>query len=175
MVHIKKKNLKKKNTTLWTGWEKSWIPPPYFCLNFPCYPEEQGRASLCYNNTRRKWLNGERTHLGSGSSCLWPVLVLLMMVAPKCTHKEPSPQLPAVWCHQFSSVQSLSRVRLFATPWIASSKWSWTPSPSSLLMTFMMDGIINTKTNFTQRGESPGMLDEIVETACLIWCLTFYY
>ena len=99
---LKKKSLK-KNTTLWTGWEKSWIPPPYFCLNFPCYPEEQGRTSLCYNNTRRKWLNGERTHLGSGSSCLWPVLVLLMMVAPKCTHKEPSPQLPSVWCHPLSS------------------------------------------------------------------------
>ena len=41
--------------------------------------------------------------------------------------------------HQFSSVQSLSRVRLFATPWIAArqASLSITNSQSSLKLTFM--------------------------------------
>ena len=47
------------------------------------------------------------------------------------------PRNQVLSCHQFSSVQSLSRVRLFATPWIAArqASLSITNSRSSLRLT----------------------------------------
>ena len=65
----------------------------------------------------------------SGSLCYWAGVICIPSVLCNVT-------LP-LKSHQFSSVQSLSRVRLFATPWIASrqASLSITNSWSSLKLT----------------------------------------
>ena len=56
---------------------------------------------------------------------------------PQCFARASLQTLMVYWLAQFSSVQSLSRVRLFATPWIAArqASLSITNSRSSLRLT----------------------------------------
>ena len=108
-----------------------WAPESWH--NFRNWAMKQGDVSVTERRKPR----------GAGSEvCLEPEVVTLQLRAGWGAldlqfHRVESLHLWLCWSVQFSSVQSLSRVRLFVTPWIAAcqASLSITNSQSSLRLT----------------------------------------
>ena len=100
-----------------------WAPESWH--NFRNWAMKQGDVSVTERRKPR----------GAGSEvCLEPEVVTLQLRAGWGAldlqfHRVESLHLWLCWSVQFSSVQSLSRVRLFVTPWIA-ARWASLSSPT---------------------------------------------
>ena len=110
--------------SIWDHWEHS-----YTC----------GLVSICEHFYEWEQYNckaAECTYVSIGRSYQWPkVVVTVHSQIPnlvKCSF-----QLPHILSIQFSSVQSLSCVRLFATPWIAARQASLSITNSQSSPKFM--------------------------------------
>ena len=128
-----------------------WKPTPVFLLawRIPRTEEPGGRQSIGSPGVRQDW-SDLHTH-----TCMFVSMNHFTVHLKRCKSTVLQFKKSQKYC-QFSSVQSLSRVRLFATPWIAAhqASLSITNSQSSLRLT---------------------SIESVMPSSHLILCLCFGY